>query len=251
MKRDTALPRLLVTGAAGLVGRTVLPSLRARYDIITLDRSPLEGQHVTCDLAADGWGEHSLLARGVDAIVHLAGDPSAQAEWSSVLRNNIAATAEVYRYAEQNRIARVVLASSNQVCLGYETPFPPTRPITVADPVRPVSYYGVSKVSAEAIARAAFERSGVSSICLRIASVRDHDDPTRESRMRATWLSHRDLQSLVIASLESKIGFGIYFGVSANSRRFWDIRNAEEDLRWSPLDDAEVHWARCREPGVS
>ena len=32
--------------------------------------------------------------------------------------------------------------------------------------------------------------------------------------------------------------FGIYYGVSNNKHRFWDIFNAKEELGYEPEDDA-------------
>ena len=53
-----------------------------------------------------------------------------------------------------------------------------------------------------------------------------------------TWLSHRDLVQLVRKSLESDVEFGIYYGVSDNTGRFWDISNAEKELGYKPEDNA-------------
>ena len=44
-------------------------------------------------------------------------------------------------------------------------------------PAWPISYYGVSKVFGEAIARFYYETAGLESICLRIGSVSKDDNP--------------------------------------------------------------------------
>jgi hypothetical protein len=36
------------------------------------------------------------------------------------------------------------------------------------------------------------------------------------------------------------VKFGIYYGVSNNKRRFWDISNAEAEIDFHPEDDASV-----------
>ena len=56
--------------------------------------------------------------------------------------------------------------------------------------------------------------------------------------MQSTWLSHRDLLQLVKCSLTADVEFGIYYGVSDNRKRFWDISNAERELGYRPQDDA-------------
>ena len=64
------------------------------------------------------------------------------------------------------------------------------------------------------------------------------DDPRSNPRFESTWLSHRDLVQLVRKSLSANVKFGIYYGVSHNAKRFWDILNAEAELGYHPEDDA-------------
>jgi hypothetical protein len=107
-------------------------------------------------------------------------------------------------------------------------------------PVRPDSAYGVGKAFAEAAARYYAERHGMSSICLRIGTVRADDRPA-EQRHYATLLSHGDLVRLVECALAApqELRYGVYYGVSANAWRFWDLANAREELGFEPYDDAE------------
>lgn len=83
-----------------------------------------------------------------------------------------------------------------------------------------------------------YERYGLETICLRIGSVTNGDDPRAHPRYMSTWLSHRDLVQLVKKSLLADVKFGIYYGVSNNRRRFWDISNAEAEIEYHPEDDA-------------
>jgi hypothetical protein len=47
---------------------------------------------------------------------------------------------------------------------------------------------------------------------------------------------------LVSASVDAppKLGFGIYYGVSVNSWRFWEIATAADDIGYVPRDNAEM-----------
>jgi hypothetical protein len=36
-----------------------------------------------------------------------------------------------------------------------------------------------------------------------------------------------------------ELAFGVYYGVSANKWRFWDVANAAVELGYAPQDDAE------------
>jgi len=36
-----------------------------------------------------------------------------------------------------------------------------------------------------------------------------------------------------------EVNYGIFYGISGNTRAYWDIRNARELLGYEPEDDAE------------
>lgn len=114
--------------------------------------------------------------------------------------------------------------------------------ISIHDPVRPNSDYGSSKAFGEAIARQYFELHKIQSICLRIGAVLSDNDPTEDKTGRnlKIWLSHRDLLQLIKKALFSDIKFGIYYGVSNNKGKFWDISNARKELGYQPSDDASM-----------
>ena len=60
-------------------------------------------------------------------------------------------------------------------------------------------------------------------------------------RQFATLLTHNDLVQLVDKSIQAPddLKFGIYYGVSNNRWRFWDISEGERHLGYRPEDDAE------------
>ena len=107
-------------------------------------------------------------------------------------------------------------------------------------PVRPDSPYGVGKAFSEAAARYYSDQYGISCICLRIGTVLAEDRP-KLPRHYATLLTHGDLVRLVGCALRAplELRYGVYYGVSANTWRFWDIANATEELGYEPQDDAE------------
>ncbi|HZO30647.1 MAG TPA: hypothetical protein VFH48_32150 [Chloroflexota bacterium] len=66
------------------------------------------------------------------------------------------------------------------------------------------------------------------------------------------WLSPRDCAQVVWRAIESEVGFGIFYAISGNSGRHWDITETIEKLGYRPRDDAE-HYAEqldalAREP---
>lgn len=242
-----ALPKLLITGCNGLVGKILWNALENEYDLYGLDISP--GGKPDKVFQADISDLHQVQGAfnripSPVFILHLAGDPRVSAEWDSVLANNIGGTKNIYEAARRTGVKRIVFASSNHVTGAYEG-FPPRLHlnqneimISSRDPIRPDSFYGASKAAGEALARMYYELFGIESICLRIGSVTKEDDPRLDPRYECTWLSQRDLIQLVRKSFLAQIEFGIYYGVSNNARRFWDISNAESELDYRPQDNA-------------
>lgn len=249
LKRRLAMtiPKLLITGCNGLVGKILWRDLGDDFDLYGLDIS--SGQQSEKIFQADISNSEqvqSVFSRipSLTYVIHLAGDPRVDASWDSVFPNNIGGTKNVYEAARLAGVKRIVFASSNHATGAYEG-FPPSlhtkqNPtlITTHDPFRPDGFYGVSKAAGEAIARMYYELYGLESICLRIGSVTKDDDPSLNPRFESTWLSHKDLAQLARKSLTADVKFGIYYGVSNNKKRFWDISNAEVELGYQPEDDA-------------
>jgi nucleoside-diphosphate-sugar epimerase len=244
-----ALPKVLITGSSGTVGRILMVHLLDDFELYGADLriSKMAANEFQTDIS-----KHAQIAAVFEQIaplpyvIHLAGDPRVEADWQSVLRNNIMGTRNVYEAAKVHGIRRIIFASSHHVAGMYEGK-PPTlhrepspKMISVRHEARPDSDYGTSKLFGEGLARQYYELYGVESICLRMGTVLADDSPTGEERHRKTWLSHRDLVALVKRSLLSDTKFGIYYGVSNNKGRYWDISNAKDEMDFEPVDDASV-----------
>ena len=105
-------------------------------------------------------------------------------------------------------------------------------------PIRPDGYYGVSKAFGETLGKYFSEMFNIKTICLRIGSVLEDDNPSKNNRYRSTWLSHNDMILLFEAAINSSVEFGLYYGVSNNTKRFWALKNAENELNYYPKDNA-------------
>jgi uronate dehydrogenase len=179
---------------------------------------------------------------GVDAVVHLAGATKPAFPFADILVGNIQGTYEVMEAARQAGVRRFVFASSNHAN-GFS-------PVAVAGDRpgsgdRPDSFYGVSKIFGEALGRLYVDRYGMEVACLRIGSC--FDRPTGP-RMLATWLSPGDVSRLVHACLVSPdLGYAVVYGISRNTRRWWDLAPAEA-LGYDPVDDAEAFAAEVLAP---
>ncbi len=242
-----ARPRIMITGCNGLIGRILWQALDREYELYGLDIHLPTGDKTKFAADIAQWDQvRAAFNRtpGLDFVIHLAGVSAVDANWEAVLHNNIEGTRNVYENAHHHGVRRIIFASSNHVTGAYEG-FPPdlhTRPrpdlISTRAPIRPDGFYGVSKAAGEALARMYYDLYGLESICLRIGTVLPEDDPGSQPRFESTWLSHRDRIQLVRKSLSASVGFGIYYGVSNNRKRFWDISNAESELGYRPEDNA-------------
>jgi uronate dehydrogenase len=231
---------VLVTGAAGRIGTWLRGGLPERgwavrcLDVVPVpDVRPGEEQLVAdvTDLAA-----MVDAMDGVSAVVHLAGVVG-ESTWPAISHSNIEGTYATIEAARRAGVQRVVLASSNHAS-GF-TSRPAEGLLREEDaPPRPDTYYGVAKVAMEALGSLYADRYGMDVVCLRIGSA--FPEPTTV-RMLATWLSPDDAVSLVEAALTAPSpGFSVVWGVSANTRNWWDL-SAARALGYEPADDAEVY----------
>jgi uronate dehydrogenase len=229
--------RILITGAAGAIGRTVHEGLAGRYALLRLaDRRTQETrganeESVVCDVT--DLEAVRRTAAGIDCVVHLAGIPREQA-WDAILPNNVIGTYNVFEAARACGVKRVVYASSNHVVGFYHN----SRRVGIAEPARPDSRYGVSKVFGEALGRLYADKHGLSVAALRIGSFRQQpEDP----RQLATWVSPRDMAELVRCAIEAPdYHYVVVYGVSANRRARWDNPDAAR-IGYVPRDDAEQY----------
>jgi uronate dehydrogenase len=227
--------RVLVTGAAGRIGRCLMAGLDAAgHEVRGVDAAgePSDLLHVA-DLLSDDVALADATT-GVDAVVHLAA-VAAETDFATAMQTHVVLTHRVLEAARRNGVRRVVYASSNHA-VGF-TPRAATIPVETR--VRPDSFYGVGKAAAEALASLYHDRHGLDVACLRIGSFRDR--PTTRRHL-ATWLSPDDAVRLVDACLRAPdLGFRVLYGISANTRAWWDLAPGRA-IGYHPVDDAEA-WA--------
>jgi uronate dehydrogenase len=234
-----ALGRILLTGAAGALGKQLRPRLRPRCkllrvsDVAAMDAAG-SGEEVVQAALEDRDAIHALL-EGMDAVVHLGGISTEQA-FEPVLQANIIGVYNLYEAARRHGVKRIVFASSNHVTGFYRQ----DEVIDATMPVRPDGYYGVSKAFGENLSRFYFDRYGIETVCLRIGS--SFPEP-KDRRMLATWLSYDDLERLVLASLTAPVvGHSIVYGMSDNDRTWWDNTPARH-IGFRPQDSSEPYRA--------
>jgi len=227
--------RLLLTGAAGALGRVLRPRLKRLCTTLRVsDKADLAaaaaGEEVRPAALEDRQAVLALLD-GVDAVVHLGG-VSTEQPWDPILAANVVGVVNLYEAARMHRVKRIVFASSNHVTGFYRQ----DEVISPSDPVRPDGAYGLSKAWGENVSRFYFDRYGIETACLRIGS--SFPEP-KDRRMLATWLSYDDLERLVQACLGAPVlGHTIVYGVSDNTTTWWDNTSARH-IGFRPQDSSE------------
>ena len=227
--------RLLLTGAAGGLGRELRPRLKACCKSLRLsDVAPMaaaaDGEEVVPAALQDADAVQALL-KDVDAVVHLGG-VSVEGPFEPILQANIIGAYNLYEAARRQGVKRVVFASSNHVTGFYRQ----DEVIDPRMPMRPDGHYGLSKAFGENLAQFYFDRYGVETVSLRIGS--SFPEP-KDRRMLATWMSYDDLERLVVASLTAPVvGHTVIYGMSDNTTTWWDNTPARH-IGYRPLDSSE------------
>ena len=241
-------PRLLLTGAAGQLGRELRPRLKAYCDVLRVsDQNDLGmaavGEEIqTADLA--NASHMQTLLKDVNAVVHLGG-VSTEQPWAPILASNIVGMVNLYEAARLQGTKRIVFASSNHVTGFY-------RQDEVIDnkmPPKPDGFYGLSKAFGEDVAELYWARWGIETVSIRICSALP---APKDRRMLSTWISLDDLERLVVSALTAPIvGHTIIFGMSDNQTSWWDNTHAKH-IGYRALDSSDVfrHEVEARQPHI-
>lgn len=250
-----AKPKMLVTGASGLIGRRVIRDLGDRYAFSGLSRRPVDGiPHLQADIT--DLDAVRKACRGMDMVLHLAAETIEYDDWSKVMEVTVGGTLNVYRAAQEAGVKRVVFASAGSTMIGYEwypgSPYAALAANTIqrlpdgermllhTDPPRPADFYSVGKLFGEHAGRLFSDKYGMSVIVIRVGAVLPNDRPSLVRELPG-YLSQRDLVSMIdkCLSAPASLKFDIFHAVSNNSRRWRDIDHAREVLCWEPQDSSD------------
>jgi len=272
---------VLLTGVYGRCGTAILDHLHDRpgYDFTYFNRSDRPDDHPYggFDTVVGDVADYDALREameGQDAVIHLAAYPYTDGSWNDVFEPNIVGMYNALEAARDAEVESFVFGSTNHVMGEYEAEHAPelyerTHPLVLdhTDPVRPDSFYGVTKSYGEDFGRYYVESYDYPRqfYALRIGSVRDagndhpYADPeervaagelergseayeTAVARMKATWQSRRDFAHKIACCLDDDdVEYDIFNAVSDNTRRWYDLEHARTRIGYRPQDDGE-HW---------
>jgi nucleoside-diphosphate-sugar epimerase len=246
-------PRVLITGAAGVVATALARDLSTDHALVALDLDPVREPEHWAEVHKVSVGDRDAvqhLMRDVDVALHLA--HGAYAGWEGLREVDIDGTRNILDGALAGPCRRVVLASSNHVGgwseLDHLAGLPAPLPVEPGDPPRPDGLYGVAKATMEALGRAAAECNGLPVSVLRIGTCRVDDDFDRcvqepgfayigdhdavHRRLSRTWLAHADLVRIVREELAAPETFRLRYAISNPAGNLWSVT----PLTWTAPD---------------
>ncbi len=232
---------LLLTGAAGRIGRVILPELQRRYRVRAFDRQPvMNDPHAVIGDLRDFFAIKSAMT-GMETVIHLAATPDNADFDQYLLPNNIIGVQNLYRAAVETKVRRVIFASSVQTVMARN---PDEGRIEVTAPVRPVSLYGVTKVFGDALGRYYHDKHALEVICARLGAFQHPDrlvEAVKSRWLRFFWLSPRDAIQFFCRAVDTPgVGFLISFVTSKSATDVFSLDSARLALGYEPQDDIVV-----------
>jgi nucleoside-diphosphate-sugar epimerase len=252
--------RVLVTGAAGRLGRAVSSLLhREGLDILTtdiVDAGAVPYRFEQVDLL-DHAAVSALLADR-DVVVHLGNHPGIGSTPPQVVFNeNVSMNENVFQGAAEQGVGKIVFASTLQLIGSHvddrtvvTAARRPSFPLTGDTRPDPSNVYALSKTVSETMLRYYAERCGLSATALRFPLLHHHEDRftvgTGHERPidifeGFTGLTYEDAAALVLAVVRADLpGYRAYLPGTSHRHRDLDlpelIRTFYPDLA-DDLDD--------------
>jgi uronate dehydrogenase len=232
---------ILITGAAGRIGQSLLEHLYQRFELVLTDkRTPQHTRGFPFTQAElSNLDAIRPLFLGVDLVIHLANDANPRGTWESLLLNNMIANYNVFEAAYEAKCTQVIFASSVNAVAGY----PADVQVKTDMPVAPPNLYGATKAWGEALGKFYADQKGMSVLCLRLGALMQPNDKrfVPGHPFLDIALTQADLLRLFDASLAAThVRFGIFHGISDNRYKRLDISDTKQILGYEPKDDAFV-----------
>jgi nucleoside-diphosphate-sugar epimerase len=231
--------RVVITGAAGNVGRTVTEALEERHTLTLMDQAPRPDRETILVNLSDFAAVLDRLPEA-DTVVHLGANPD-EAAWQDILTNNIIATYNVFEVARRKGIRRIVFTSTVMTYDGFRGRAV-GEILTPEHHAWPMTYYAVSKRFGEDLGKMYARKHEMSIICIRLGwYLRPPVDVDAARQERVMVLGVRDCQRLFTCAVEAgEVEFGVVNGFSVEGATRYDLEPGRRLIGYEPQDDFET-----------
>lgn len=242
-----AKTKVLLTGGDGRIGSHVVPKLQEWFDLRNFSIRPVETDPDTIIGDIQDYDALKKAMDGVEAVIHLAATSDEAPFIEELVPNNVIGLYNTFRACVECGVRRLIFASTCQTVMSY----PADHTVELADPVRPVSHYGCTKVLGEVMGRYYHDHKGLEFIAIRIGWFQSYDSDRlkKGGGARSLWLSPKDAANLFRCAVEKPdVGFAIVFGTSITEKEWLSRTPAREVLGFEPEDDVVRLYPINKEP---
>jgi nucleoside-diphosphate-sugar epimerase len=249
-----AKPKVLVTGANGLIGGLTVRGLGDKYEFSGFSRHAVEGIPYTVGDVRDLDALRRAVA-GQDMVLHLAGETHNIDSWDDHFQITAGGTINVFRAAADAGVKRTVFMSTGSTMCGWEwddsLPYGKLARgewddveswelLDHTTPPRPDSPYGAAKLFGEAAGRWFSDQTPMSVLIIRLGAVLPSNQPEL-IRHFPGYLAQEDAVQMIDRCLGAPehVRFGIFDAISENSKRWRDTTPAKEVLGWRPTGSSD------------
>lgn len=242
MSEEQLFNKILVTGAAGALGRVAVKGLKETgYRVAGLDINPCPA----CDEQFVGDLQDESLCqaacRGVDVLIHLGAVPDDAPFITELMPANVGGLYQILTAAQKQGIKRFVLASSGQVVWGRQQKGP--WPIGVDEPPSPRFWYAVTKELSEIAGKMFHREYGIDVLSVRLGACPrnpEHAELVEQNEVhRDVYFSPRDASRFFVSTVEAATGFGyqiVYACSLPTLRPRYDLQPLADLLGFVPVD---------------
>lgn len=229
--------KVLITGAAGYVGRYFAQHWQTEDELILGDihPHPNDPRFVTLDITDPTQTRAAM--QGVDAVIHLAKQADEGPMEGDELNGkrfdvNVKGTFNLLEAARDASVKRFIFTSTVMTVLGYQAP----AWVESDAPPLPVGSYALTKQLGEVMCAHYARAFGMSIVCLRIPKPIDLEHPLWKTHpLRPQWVPFPDLMQAYQKALTASIeGCEVITIVGESSKRRWDLSKAQRLLGYQP-----------------
>ena len=235
---DPSIKRVLIAGAAGTIGSTLVAGLRDRYQVSGLDIRAVPGLEDTVVGNAKDFKVCLRATKDIDAVIHLINVRSDRGDWED-LHDNMIITRNIFEAARVNGVRRIAYSSET----GVMGPLPMGLQRTVDLRTRPYGGYPMSKVFAEKLGYMYSARHDIGFVAVRIGRIDPNGEAGRGSvhALHPYDLTHADcVRVFERAIVHPGVKYEIVFGVSDSTWELLDLDHGRRVINYFPQDKSVI-----------